>query len=142
MHVIRKICHRVAVMEAGKVVEHGEVLQVFQSPQADITKKFVSQITDTKETQETVAQLKAHYPTGQLVKLVFVGEKTEQPVISQLVKKFDVEVSIVHGNISQTKNGPYGTLIVQVDGSVENVKAALNYLNTVEVQTEVIENVN
>ncbi|MEG0260335.1 MAG: methionine ABC transporter ATP-binding protein [Lysinibacillus sp.] len=145
MHVIRKICHRVAVMEAGEVVERGEVLQVFQSPQADITKKFVSQITDTKETQETVALLKADSPTGQLVKLVklvFVGEKTEQPVISQLVKKFDVEVSIVHGNISQTKNGPYGMLIVQVDGSTENVTAALNYLNTVEVQTEVISNVN
>ena len=33
MHVIRKICHRVAVMEAGKVVEMGNVLDVFQSPQ-------------------------------------------------------------------------------------------------------------
>ena len=32
MHVIRKICHRVAVMEAGKVVEMGDVLDVFQSP--------------------------------------------------------------------------------------------------------------
>ena len=34
MHVIRKICHRVAVMEAGKVVEEGNVLEVFQNPQA------------------------------------------------------------------------------------------------------------
>ena len=75
MHVIRKICHRVAVMEAGEIVERGEVLQVFQAPQAAITKKFVSQITDTKETQETVAQIKANYPNGQLVKLIFVGEK-------------------------------------------------------------------
>ncbi len=137
MHVIRKICHRVAVMEAGEIVERGEVLQVFQAPQAAITKKFVSQITDTKETQDTVAQIKTNYPTGQLVKLIFVGEKTEQPVISHLVKQFDVEVSIVHGNISQTKNGAYGTLIVQIDGSQTNVTEALRYLNTVEVQTEV-----
>ena len=102
MHVIRKICHRVAVMEAGEIVERGEVLQVFQAPQAAITKKFVSQITDTKETQDTVAQIKTNYPTGQLVKLILLV-KTEQPVISHLVKQFDVEVSIVHGNISQTK---------------------------------------
>lgn len=142
MHVIRKICHRVAVMEAGEIVERGEVLQVFQAPQAAITKKFLAQITDTKETKDTVEQIKANYPTGQLVKLIFVGEKTEQPVISHLVKKFDVEVSIVHGNISQTKNGAYGTLIVQIDGSKENVADALHYLNTVEVQTEVIANAN
>jgi len=142
MHVIRKICHRVAVMEAGEIVERGEVLQVFQAPQAAITKKFVAQITNTKETQDTVEQIKANYPTGQLVKLIFVGEKTEQPVISHLVKQFDVEVSIVHGNISQTKNGAYGTLIVQIDGSKANVTEALSYLNTVEVQTEVIADAN
>lgn len=58
------------------------------------------------------------------------------------MKQFDVEVSIVHGNISQTKNGAYGTLIVQIDGSKANVTEALSYLNTVEVQTEVIANAN
>lgn|GEM_PF-4867885 len=58
------------------------------------------------------------------------------------MKQFDVEVSIVHGNISQTKNGAYGTLIVQIDGSKTNVAEALRYLNTVEVQTEVIANAN
>ena len=46
MHVIRKICHRVAVMEAGKVVEMGDVLDVFQSPKEPITKRFVSQVTE------------------------------------------------------------------------------------------------
>lgn len=56
MHVIRKICHRVAVMEAGEIVERGEVLQVFQAPQAAITKKFVSQIP-TPTTAPTVTSL-------------------------------------------------------------------------------------
>ena len=142
MHVIRKICHRVAVMEAGQIVELGNVLDVFQSPKADITKKFVSQVIGTTEQTETLTQLRENYPTGQLVKLVFIGEKTEQPIISQLVKQFDVEVSIVHGQISQTKGGSYGTLIVKVDGNFENTKAALAYLNAHEVQTEVLTDVN
>ena len=54
MHVIRKICHRVAVMEAGKIVEQGNVLDVFQSPQADITKNFVSQVTETAGQKESI----------------------------------------------------------------------------------------
>lgn len=73
------------------------------------------------------------------MKLTFIGNKTEQPIISQLIKQFDVEVNIVHGNISQTASGPYGTLIVQIVGEDSNVQKALDLLNSIEIQTEVIE---
>ena len=43
MHVVRQICHRVAVMEQGRVVETGEVLEVFKNPQQTITKQFVGE---------------------------------------------------------------------------------------------------
>lgn len=138
MHVIQKICNRVAVMEAGKVVEAGEVLQVFRNPQAPITKRFVSQLTGTEDTNATFATIRAHYPTGQLIKLVFVGERTEEPVISRLVKQYDVSVSVVHGNISQTKSGPYGTLVVHIDGDAKNIEQSLAFLRNVDVQTEVM----
>lgn len=138
MHVIQKICNRVAVMEAGKVVETGEVLQVFRNPQAPITKRFVSQLTGTEDTNATFATIRENYPTGQLIKLVFVGERTEEPVISQLVKQYDVSVSVVHGNISQTKSGPYGTLVVHIDGDAINIEQSLAFLRNADVQTEVM----
>ena len=47
MQVIQKICNRVAVMEAGHVVEEGDVLEVFQNPKQPITKRFVSQVSET-----------------------------------------------------------------------------------------------
>lgn len=140
MHVIQKICHRVAVMEAGKVVEEGEVLQVFQNPQAPITKKFVSQVSGaTQETQVSLAQIIANYKSGKIVKLAFVGQTTAQPVMSDMIKKFDVHVNIVQGDISQTVNGPYGTLIVHIDGDTPAVEKALSYLTQHDIQTEVIE---
>ncbi|MGE7920334.1 methionine ABC transporter ATP-binding protein [Viridibacillus sp. NPDC093762] len=140
MHVIRKICHRVAVMEAGQVVENGDVLDVFQSPQADVTKRFVSQITDTIERKESIEQIIENYPSGTLVKLMFVGSSTGQPVISHLSRELNLDVNIVHGNISQTKSGPYGTLIIQLDGNNDNVQKAVTYMNEHGVKTEVIEN--
>ncbi len=139
MHVIRKICHRVAVMEAGKVVEQGEVLHVFQNPQADVTKKFVSQLSNTQETKESIEQILANYPSGKIVRLTFIGQKTEQPVMSHLIKQFNIDVNIVHGSISHTTSGPYGTLLVHLDGDEENMAAALKMLAQNEVQTEVIE---
>lgn len=139
MQVIRKICHRVAVMEAGKVVEQGDVLRVFQNPQADITKKFVSQLSNSHETKESIEQIFANYPTGKIIRLTFIGQKTEQPVMSQLIKQFNVDVNIVHGSISHTTSGPYGTLLVHLDGNEANIDAALKMLEQNEVQTEVIE---
>lgn len=138
MHVIRKICNRVAVMEAGKVVEEGDVLQVFESPQAPVTQKFVQQVTETAGHKESMQQMKEQYNNGKLIKLFFVGSKTEQPVITQLIRKFDVEVNIVHGNISPTKSGPYGTLIVQISGDDANVERAVQYLTTEGIKSEVM----
>lgn len=140
MHVIRKICHRVAVMEAGKVVEQGEVLQVFQHPQAPITKNFVSQASgETQDMQASLDQILESYPSGRIVKLGFVGQTTEQPVISQIIKQFDIVVNIVHGKISNTASGPFGTLYIHIDGPEDQVQAALNVLTQHAIQTEVIE---
>lgn len=41
MHVIRRICDEVAVMENGKVIEQGAVSKVFENPQHEVTKRFV-----------------------------------------------------------------------------------------------------
>lgn len=139
MHVIRKICHRVAVMEAGQVVETGKVLDVFQNPQAPITKRFVSQVSGTNETRESIEQILENHPAGKLVKITFIGQATEQPVISQLIKEYGVDVNIVHGSISYTTSGPYGTLIVHIDGTEEQIQTAMQVLAKHELQTEVIE---
>jgi D-methionine transport system ATP-binding protein len=58
MHVIRKICDRVAVMNDGRVVEMGKADEVFQQPQESITKEFVSQLESTPfgSSQNTSAQ--------------------------------------------------------------------------------------
>ena len=138
MHVIRKICHRVAVMEAGKVVEMGSVLDIFQTPKQDITKRFVAQINGPEDASQTIAHLVEQYPTGKLVKLVFVGDRTEQPILSRLIKQYQVEVNIVQGNIAQTQNGAYGTLYLQIEGDVSAIDEAIHYLHEQDVQTEVI----
>ena len=42
MHVIRKICNRVAVMEYGEIVEEGKVIDIFKKPQTEIAKRFIN----------------------------------------------------------------------------------------------------
>ena len=77
MHVIRKICHRVVVMEDGQVGKR-EKQRIPIAPAADYEK--VPQITDSTEIKENIAHIKGELPTGTLT-LFFVGESTEQPAL-------------------------------------------------------------
>src|SRR5699024_11307287 len=54
MHVIRKICNRVAVMEAGCVIEQDDVMEVFTNPKHDVTKKFVDQVVSEAVDDESM----------------------------------------------------------------------------------------
>lgn len=140
MHVIRKICHRVAVMESGSVVELGPVLDVFKHPDQPITKRFVQQVTEPEETKETTQHLLELYPHGRVVQLSFVGETTEQPLITNVIRNFDVVVNILQGKISHTQNGSYGTLFIHLDGQVSEIEKAIDYIHSQQVGVEVISN--
>lgn len=128
MHVIRKICHRVAVMENGQVVEQGDVLSVFKNPQQPITKRFVGQLTEPEETKETVTHLLERYPNGRVVQLSFVGEGTEQPIISNVIRHFTITVNILQGKIAQLQTGAYGSLFIHIDGEEEEIEKAISYI--------------
>lgn len=138
MHVIRKICHKVAVMENGRVVELGNVLDVFKNPQAPITKRFVQQVSEPDDSKETVESLIAAFPEGKIVKLIFIGKAAEQPVIASLIKEFQLTVSIIQGNITQTQNGAYGVLFVQLNGDSDEMNRALAFLDEQDVGVKVV----
>lgn len=138
MHVIRKICNRVAVMESGRVVEQGPVLEVFRNPKEQMTKRFVQQVTEPEETKETMDHLFERYPAGKVVQLTFVGDHAESPLITKLVRNFELEVNIVQGKISQTRSGSYGTLFIHLDGNEEEMLRAIEFLKAQQVGVEVI----
>ncbi|MEN2666228.1 methionine ABC transporter ATP-binding protein [Listeria aquatica] len=139
MHVIRKICNRVAVMEAGKVVELGDVLEVFKHPKQNVTKRFIEQVTESDETEELIHLLLTNYSEGRLVKLLFMSENATQPVISQVAQAHDVALNVLHGSLTQTQNGAYGTLYVQIQGADEEIEKTIESLRAAKVETEVIE---
>lgn len=138
MQVIRKICHRVAVMENGEIVELGDVLQVFKHPQQTITKTFVQQMTETDDTKETASHLLEKYPNGKIVKLTFIGDMTAQPLMTDFIRSHSLTINILHGSINQTQEGAYGTLFLHIEGTEDEMEAALQYLQTRQIGVEVL----
>ncbi|WP_147804311.1 methionine ABC transporter ATP-binding protein [Alkalicoccus halolimnae] len=138
MHVIRKICHRVAVMENGKIVEQGDVLDIFRRPQQNMTKEFVKQVTEPEETEEALKHLFDNQDIGRVLQLTFVGGDAQRPLITDIVRNFDVNVSILQGKISQTQHGSYGSLFVSITGEDTPVNDAVSFIRAQQVEVEVI----
>ncbi|SDO41680.1 D-methionine transport system ATP-binding protein [Alkalicoccus daliensis] len=138
MHVIRKICHRVAVMESGKIVEQGDVLDIFRRPKQEMTKEFVKQVTEPEETEEALKHLLDKEGIGHVLQLTFVGGDTQRPLITDIVRKFDVNISILQGKISQTQHGSYGSLFISLSGEEKLITDVVDYIKSQQVEVEVI----
>ncbi|HDE0641707.1 TPA: methionine ABC transporter ATP-binding protein [Staphylococcus aureus] len=113
MHVIRRICDEVAVMESGKVIERGPVTQVFENPQHTVTKRFVKEdLNDDFETSLT--ELEPLEKDAYIVRLVFAGSTTIEPIVSSLSTAYDIKINILEANIKNTKNGTVGFLVLHI----------------------------
>lgn len=126
MDVIRRIGDRVAVLDAGRVVETGAVADVFLHPQHQTTQRFVREAENVDEQEEHAAF--EHVP-GRIIRLTFRGESTYQPVLGQVARETGVDFSILSGRIDRIKDTPYGQLTLsltdgQPDAALQRFAAA------------------
>lgn len=138
MHVIRKICDQVAVMEAGNIVEQGRVIDVFSQPKEPVTKKFVEQLMSNDEDDDSMDFVLEQVKEGFIVQLHFVGEATNDTLISEIAKNYPVDVNILQGKITQTQNGALGTMMIQMLGDRTSMLEAITYMKSTSVGVEVI----
>ena len=119
MEVVQKICHRIAVMSEGKVVETGRVKDIFEHPHHHITKRFVRDISSKIDDDKQNENLKQIYPDGILLRLTFDEDISRQPIVSRVIKETKLDLSIVSGNLTNTIDSSFGVLIVNVIGGTQ-----------------------
>ncbi|GIN86105.1 methionine import ATP-binding protein MetN 2 [Heyndrickxia sporothermodurans] len=127
MQVIRNICDRVAVMENGRVIEEGSVFDIFTNPQTKTTKNFISSVLNDKLSPQLFEKLHSN-KSSHLYRLIFTGEETSKPLLSNIAKSFQVDVNILYGNISELQEVLFGNLIVELQGEKEEVAKAVTQL--------------
>lgn len=125
LNVIQRICDRVAVMEKGRIVETGSVVDIFAQPKEAMTKQFVRSESRFGIPAKLLQDLLA---SGQLVNLTFLGESAKDPSLATLARRFDVLPSIIAGGIDQLKDQSIGSLLVHLKGEPEQIEAAVRFL--------------
>ena len=134
MEVVRDACDQVAVIENGTVVEQGLVTEIFKNPKTATTKDFLSHIQKDDYEKEFARWSNE----GGKYSLHFVDEGTGSPIISQVCKKFDVDINIRAGGIQHLPENDIGTMIVDITGSDNEVEKAIAFFkeNGVSVEKE------
>ncbi|MBR3839873.1 MAG: ATP-binding cassette domain-containing protein [Erysipelotrichales bacterium] len=120
MEVVQKICHRIAVMSDGRIVEEGTVKDIFENPKHEVTKRFVTNVDSNGKIEKIQKELKELYPFGQIVRLSFTGEISKKPILDTVLKKVNFPVSIVNANIGHSQIGPMGVMYVHISNGTES----------------------
>lgn len=135
MNVVKEICDRMAVMQDGRVVEEGQVYDIFSNPQAELTKEFISSVVSFEVPEAILERV-----TGRIVKVLFKGNVAGEGVISDTVQMFDVRGNFLHGAIEYIQEVPLGLFLMELQGHPDNINRAVTYMEGRGAQVEVIRN--
>ena len=142
--VVKEICTRLAVMDAGRVVEEGAIYDVFSQPKAELTQRFIRTTNNLARFEELLATAPDSLnlkPGDVIAQMEFHGGSAGHALVSTLSREYGVDISIVFGNIDILQATPLGTLIVIFRGPVDQLQKALLAAEKSEVQVEVLRRV-
>ena len=135
MQVVKEICNKCAVMEDGKVIEDGLVIDIFTRPNKTLTREFIN---TALHNEDTIIKLKQNLTQDQpIYTLKFVGSNTHDSFTLEIYKRFGVETNILSGNIEYISDTPLGNLIVTLKGEQNNIDQAIEFLEKNNIEVEV-----
>ena len=113
MDAVRQIADRVAVMEQGRVVEVGDVYDVFSTPQTQAAQRFVRTALHDRPSAETLVRLRERHP-GRLVTVQITDEAGLQNRIDQAFRAAGVTAELVYGGVGEIRERRIGSLTYEL----------------------------
>ncbi len=143
MEVIKQVCDRVAVLDAGCVVEQGQVIDVFLRPQHAVTRAMIGDVIAQELPPSVLKRVESRLGNGRdhVYRLAFTGEGVDQPVLAQAIRRYGLDFNILHGHIDEIQGQAFGSLAIMATGETENVRAAMAFLQEQGVVVEEYEHV-
>lgn len=126
MKVVEQICNRVAVMSDGRIEEIGTVKDVFINPKSETARRL---ILPDKEISETESE-------GEVLRIVFDGQSSNEPIISALSVKCNVMINILGANTENIGGRAFGQMLIELPKEAEKVKLIKDYLTEKEIHFE------
>jgi D-methionine transport system ATP-binding protein len=138
MAVIRSIAREVAVIEGGRIVEQGDVFEVFTRPQHEVTRSFLGDESGRALPPYVASRLQPVASPGSqaVVRIGFRGPHATDPVLARLARDLNIETNILSGSVDEIAGRPFGTLVVGVPEAA--LATTLDFLKQYGLDTEVL----
>lgn len=113
MDVIKRICHRLAVMEKGKIIEQCSLAEAFKNPKSQAREQLFAQLSP--QLPPCLSSRLVEGATDRcLLRLFFEGEEATVPFISKTSRELHLDINILLANIDRFDTLTCGVLVVEV----------------------------
>lgn len=124
INVIESICNRVAILSNSKLVEEGELSDVFLNPKTDIAKNLIYS-----------NHVKTKLDEDKTIRLTFDGN-SDEPVIANIVEECGILVSILFADTKVIDGKIYGQLVFKLPKKTRDITKLRKYLDLHHIQYE------
>lgn len=142
MDVVKKLCHKVAVMEKGVIREQGDTFDIFANPQDEVTKRFLDATSNLFKAQELLKEYEQELTLDEndcIVRLTYKGKGVAKPIISKLTEEYSLVVNILFADVEFVRGNPVGGTVCALSGAKENIEKALDSFKDQNVKVEVLQ---
>ncbi|HEL1674420.1 TPA: methionine ABC transporter ATP-binding protein [Streptococcus suis] len=145
MQIVKDICNRVAVMQDGRLIEEGSVLEIFSHPKEELTQDFIKTATGIDEALVKIYQqdIVKNLPENSiLVQLKYAGSNTDTAIVNDLYKFYQVSANILYGNIEILDHTPVGEMVVILSGEPGQLHRAIEAVMEARVEVTILKGAN
>ena len=140
MAVVKGICSEVAIIGDGKLVEQGPVGHIFAHPKTELARQFIRSTLDLSIPDDYAARLSTQQTDKNhpLVRLEFTGDSVDAPIISQLARELNLDISILSANMDYVGGIKFGLMLAEFFGTEDATKQAIAFLENNKIEIEVL----
>ncbi len=141
MAVVKSLCHRVIVLEKGKVLEQGGVFEVFTRPREALTRRFVAEVVGGGVPNSTLMRLPKPNAGEScvLLRAVFAGPNSTRAAISEASRRFGIDLNILAGRVDEIAGEPFGVLSLAAYGVPQTIGLTRAWLLELGIVTEIFQ---
>jgi len=140
MDVVKSICAEVAIIGDGELVEKGPVGEIFAHPKTELARNFIRSTLDLSIPEDYKARLVDQHVDNSypLVRLEFTGASVDAPLISQVAREFNIDISILSSDMDYAGGVKFGLMLAELFGTEQAADQAIAFLRDHKVNVEVL----
>ncbi|MFB7458671.1 methionine ABC transporter ATP-binding protein [Streptomyces sp. NPDC056188] len=127
MDVVKSVCDSAALMENGRIVESGTVTELLATPGSELAAALFPVGGEASADDRTV------------IDVTFHGESATRPVISQLSRTYNIDISILGAAIDTVGGLQVGRMRIELPGRYEDNVVPIGFLREQGLQIDVVD---